>query len=103
MDFITYRATFPAVPTGTDVVSQEFSVEVDGTPQPLQVLASDATSADFEAKQDSSVVVELVNVDDAGNRSIPQRLAFTAIDTFAPAQPGEISVEATGERTVPDA
>jgi hypothetical protein len=103
MDFITYRAVFPAVPTGTDVVSQLFDIAVDGNDRPTQTLDKDASSCDFEVPQDASISTRLVYVDDAGNHSKPQLKNFTAIDDQPPAQPGEISIQTISERTVPDA
>lgn len=100
MDFLTYEATLPSVPAGTDVASQTFTVTVDGTAQPSQSLGKDATTATFEVPQDSSVLVSLTYVDDAGNSSAAQTLEFVATDTISPAQPSNIGpVTLVSERT----
>lgn len=100
MDLITYRATFPALPAGTDIVSQLFDVAADGADQPTQTLGKDATSADFEVPQDANVSLRLVYVDDAGNHSQPSTQQFVAIDTIAPDAPGAFGeITAISERT----
>ncbi len=88
MDLLTYSAALPTVPAGTDVVSQLFDVSVDGAAQPQQSLGKDVVSALFEVPQDSTVVVSLVYVDDAGNSSAAQTQSFVAKDTIAPEAPG---------------
>ncbi len=99
MDFLTYSATLPKVPAGTDVTTQLFDVSVDGTAQPQQSLAKDAGTATFEVPQDSNVSLSLVYVDDAGNKSAPQAQAFVAKDTIAPEAPGAFGeITLTGER-----
>lgn len=103
MDFITYKATLPEVPAGTDVVSQEFTVEANGSSVLTETITVGGTPSNFEVPQDSNVTATLVYIDDAGNRSEARVLAFVATDAFAPAEPGEISVEAVSERTAPDA
>jgi len=100
MDFLTYEATLPVVPAGKDVDTQELTVSVDGTAQPLQTLDAAATVATFEVPQDSSVTLSLVYVDDGGQRSAPREQTFTALDTIAPDAPGDFGeVRLVSERT----
>lgn len=103
-DFNKYRANFPAMPAGTDVVKQVFTVHIDGATQPAQELAKDATFAEFEVPQNSSVDVSLKYVDEAGNESQPQTQSFVAIDTIAPDAPGAFgAIELLSERHEDDA
>ncbi len=71
-----------------DVVSREFSVQVnDGTPDLFQ-LTNDVLVQRIRVPQDSSVLLSLVNIDDAGNRSTPSTQTFAAKDTIPPDAPG---------------
>ncbi len=100
MDLLTYEATLPAMPAGTDVVSQAFDVSVDGAARPTQTLGKDATTATFEVPQDTSVDLKLTYVDDAGNQSQPQTQTFVAKDTIAPSAPGDFgAIKLVSERT----
>jgi hypothetical protein len=87
-------------PVDHDVVTREFTVEhgeVTGTK------TFDGTATDFGeivVPQDSEVTLTLVDIDDAGNRSEPAVVTFTALDTIPPAKPGEFGV--TLLREVPD-
>lgn len=105
MDLLTYEADLPAVPEGTDVAGQVFTVSVDGTARPEVELDKAATvSSDFEVPQGSTVALSLVYVDDAGNRSAARTQEFVAQDTIAPSEPGDFGeVRLKSERTVPDA
>ena len=104
MDLITYRANFPAVPTGTDITSQLFDVSTNGVSGGTQALTKEATSAEFEVPQNANVDLRLIYVDDAGNHSQPRLQSFVAVDTIAPDAPGEFgSIDVISERTVPDA
>lgn len=104
MDFLLYRATFPAVPPGTDVASQVFDVTVDGALKSSTPYSKDVTNAEFEVPQDSHVKLALRYIDDGGNASSPREQEFDAKDTIAPDAPGEFGeVTLIGERVVPDA
>src|SRR3989304_3093932 len=72
MDLITYRANFPAVPTGTDITSQLFDVSTNGVSGGTQALTKEATSAEFEVPQNANVDLRLIYVDDAGNHTQPR-------------------------------
>jgi hypothetical protein len=87
-------------PVDHDVVSREFTVAYgDAT----SGKTFDGTATDFGeivVPQDSEVTLTLVDIDDAGNRSEPAVVTFTALDTIPPAKPGEFGV--TLLREVPD-
>lgn len=98
-DSITYRVSAGA-PVSGDVVSRLVTVVVDGVEQ--TATAYDGQSVDLgniTVPQDSSVVVTLVDVDDAGNKSEPASITFVAADTIPPAQPGFLGVTLVGETT----
>lgn len=98
-DFLKYRATLPAMPAGTDAVSQLFDVSANGEGQPTQTLGRDVESVEFEVPQGASVDLKLTYVDDANNLSTPRLQSFTATDTIAPGEPGEFgAIELIGER-----
>lgn len=101
MDMIRFVVVLPDEPT-PDVVKREVTVTfADGTSASVDAMGRAAgDSAEFIGQQDSVVKVSVVNVDDAGNKSEPRVAEFTLVDTFAPAQPGEIGLRATGEETV---
>lgn len=99
VDLLSFVLTVPAAEG--DVVSRKLALTMpDGTVVTSEVPGKDqAESETFEVPQDSLVKVSCVNVDDAGNESEPRVQEFTITDTIPPAQPGEIGVRVTGERT----
>lgn len=100
MDFLKYRATFPALPVGSDIQSQLFDVSANGEGQPTQTLGIDAASAEFEVPQGATVEIKLTYVDDGGNLSQPRLQSFVAQDTIPPEAPGEFgAVDLIGERS----
>lgn len=102
-DILKYSVSAPA-PVDGDVVSRILTVTVNGVEQPAVPLAGNATDlGTIEAPQDAQVVLSLVDVDNAGLKSPPATLEFTAEDTIAPAQPGAFTVTLVGERVVADA
>lgn len=95
-DNIRVRVAFPPV-TDTDVEKREFSYAVDDLAPVAEELAKDVTTKEYVFGQGSTVVLSLVDIDDAGNRSPASTRTFVAVDTVPPAQPGEIGVEIVGE------
>jgi len=96
-DLITYRVSAGA-PVSGDVVSRLVTIVVDAVPQGTTSYAG--TVIDFgniTVPQDSNVEVQLVDVDDAGNKSAPASISFVAADTIPPAQPGFLGVTIVGE------
>ena len=99
----TYNVSV-AYPVDADVVSRILIVTVNGVDQPANVLAGTATDLGaIEVPQGALVVLSLTDVDDAGNKSQPATLEFTAEDTLAPAQPGGFAVTLVSENVVADA
>ena len=99
---LTYSVSV-AAPVDADVVSRVLTVTVNGVEQPAVTLAGNATDlGSVDVPQDSQVVLSLVDVDDAGNKSAPASVEFTAVDTLAPAQPGGFNVTLVSEKVVAD-
>jgi hypothetical protein len=100
---LTYRVSVTA-PVDGDVVSRELTVTVNGVELMVVNALGNATDLGFvDVPQDSRVVLSLIDVDDAGNRSVPATVEFTAVDTLAPAQPGGFNVTLVSETVVADA
>lgn len=100
---LTYRVSVNA-PVDGDVVSRELTVIVNGVASIVVLAAGNATDlGSVDVPQDSRVVLSLVDVDDAGNKSEPATVEFTALDTLAPAQPGGFNVTLVSEKVVADA
>lgn len=80
-------------PVDGDVVSRELTVSINGSPASTATFGPGETSlGEITANQGDAVVVSLVDIDDAGNRSDAAVLEFAAADTIAPAQPGLLGV-----------
>lgn len=100
-DLLTYRVSVGPV-VDHDVVSRQLVVAVNGETTSSLVFAGSAVDlGDISVPQDASVVLTLVDVDDAGNKSEPATLEFVAADTLPPAQPGFFSVTLVGETAAP--
>jgi hypothetical protein len=100
---LTYRVSVNA-PVDGDVVSRELTVLVNGVElMVVHALGSATDLGSIDVPQDALVVLSLVDVDDAGNRSAPATVEFTAVDTLAPAQPGGFNVTLVSEKVVADA
>lgn len=101
-DVLTYAVSAAPVVEG-DVVSRELSVVVDGLEQPVVSFPGYAVDlGTVDVPQNSEVVLRLVDVDDAGNRSEPAEVTFVAVDTLPPSAPGVLGVSLVGEKTVSD-
>lgn len=98
-DVLTYRVSVGPVVDG-DVVTRELSVYVDGADVAREVRAYEPSTTDLGdvlVTQGSAVVLKVVDIDDAGNRSEPAVLEFVALDTLPPAQPGSFGVTLMSE------
>lgn len=101
-DVLTYAVSAAPVVDG-DVVSRELSVVINGLEQPVVSFPGYAVDlGTVEVPQDSEVVLRLVDVDDAGNRSEPAEMIFVAVDTLSPVAPGALGVALVSEKTVSD-
>lgn len=86
----------PAV--DSDVAIRRLIVTVNGEVLNTTEHPKDATSfGEVSVPQDASVVVSLVDIDDAGNESQPAFIEFTATDTIPPSQPGSLGVSLVRE------
>ena len=99
-DLLTYSVVV-AAPADHDVVSRELVVSVNGETHPTMIFAGPATDlGTVSAAQDADVVLTLVDIDDAGNRSEPCVVRFVAADTLPPGVPSGVSVTLVGETAV---
>lgn len=98
-DVLVYKVSVGPV-TDKDVVERQLVVAVNGVVPVDQFVAFSPDSTDLgeiRVKQDDKVLLTLVDVDDAGNRSEPAVLEFVASDTLPPAQPGSFGVTLVAE------
>ena len=91
---------FPAVPEGTDVVTQRVNVTAGGVIIADDDYPLDVTSLDITVDENAHVHAEVAHVDDAGNVGEAAVLDVDIIDDVAPAKPGEIRLEKRGERII---
>ena len=78
-------------PGAPDVVSRQIKWTVNGGEEVSKTLPGDATSTEEISVEDNSVLAgTLVDIDDAGNESLPREFSLTIVDTIAPPQPGEV-------------
>ena len=101
MSIISFNIVLPPV-VDSDVVARELVIQIDGVEPEIVDLGITETEVGREGPQDAELRLELTNIDDAGNRSMPSILVAVLADTFSPAQPGELSIVATGERNEPE-
>ena len=96
-DILTYVVS-AAAPTDGDVVKRLLTLVINGEDQGTAELAANVTElSQFSVPQNSDIVLTLVDVDDAGNKSEPAVLSFTAVDTIPPAKPGAFGVTLVSE------
>lgn len=101
-DVLTYKLTAAPV-VDSDVVTRELRLVVnDAEPVVREFSASETDLGTVDVPQGANVVLQLVDVDDAGNRSEPAVVEFVAADTLPPSQPG-LGVELVAEKPEADA
>lgn len=101
-DLLTYVVTAAPV-VDHDVVTRELVVKVGDAEGTVSTWPGSAVElGNVVVPQDTHVVLTLVDVDDAGNRSAPAVVEFVAADTLPPASPGAFGVTLVGETPVPD-
>ncbi len=89
---LVYNVT-AAAPVDADVVERRLNVTVNGEEKNSQFYSPETTSfGELSFTQNDSVVLTLVDVDDAGNVSTPAVLEFVAADTIPPVAPGGLGV-----------
>jgi hypothetical protein len=92
-DMLVYGVSAgPAV--DPDVVARRLSITVNGETisTPVEFAADSTALGEVRAPQGATVVLSLVDVDDAGNVSEPAVVEFTANDTIPPTIPGGLGV-----------
>ena len=100
-DKLTYRVSVAPSVDG-DVVTRRLSVTVGGADSPREVRDYEPSATelgDVIVDEGEAVVLQLVDIDNAGNQSEPAVLEFVAQDTIAPAQPGALGVTLVAEIT----
>lgn len=91
-EMLVYSVTAGAV-VDKDVAERRLSVTVNGEVRETKPFAPETTSfGELSFADNDNVVLSLVDVDDAGNVSAPAVVEFVALDTVAPAAPGEFGV-----------
>lgn len=96
-DKIVYDVNLPSLSSPSDVVTRELTIRTGQDVTVITVNKADTVIPGLEAPQDSHVVLELVDIDDAGNRSDAATYEFDAVDTFPPPKPGDFGVVIIGE------
>lgn len=84
--------------TAADVAERNLTITIGS--QEAQVVNPDLTAEEtqeFSGEDNDPVHAELVDVDDAGNRSQPSIFDGVLTDTLAPPQPGEMGIRVTRE------
>jgi hypothetical protein len=85
-------------PGASDVVSRELTVRIGtGEPMVAKLQGDVLVYSGYEGNDGDAVEGQLVDIDDAGNRSEARTFSFVLADTIAPAQPGEVGLKVTGE------
>lgn len=95
-DKLVYNVTAD-VPAAADVVARVLTVAIDGVENASQFGSSVTDFGAVTVVEGASVVLTLVDVDNAGNRSEPASVSFVAADTLPPGQPGGFGVTLVGE------
>jgi len=89
---LVYSVTAGAA-VDADVVERKLSVVVNGEDRGATSFAAETTSfGELSFDDNDSIVLTLVDVDDAGNSSSPAVAEFVATDTIPPVKPGEFGV-----------
>lgn len=87
------------LPVDADVTARELTIVVNGErlSEPVSFAGDAIDLGEIKVEQNAVVLLTLVDIDDAGNRSQPATFEFTATDTIAPAQPGSFGVSLVRE------
>jgi hypothetical protein len=94
---LKFKLTLPP-PSAADVTTVELKTKIGDADEFIaHYPAAQAEVDGFEGFEGVPVLVSLVDIDDAGNRSEAREQSFTLSDTIAPPQPGEVGLVVTGE------
>jgi len=97
MDQIQFKVVLPPV-SAPDVTEREVSVKVGDAEAGVSKLDKGALEiTGLNGNEGAEVKVELVDIDNAGNRSPASTASITLVDTVPPPQPGQIGLMVTGE------
>ena len=95
-DMILFNVSLPPK-AAPDVASREVTIKI-GDAEEVKSLGPDVELVEgLEGEQDLSVMVSLVDIDDAGNRSEASVAEAVLVDTVAPPQPGALGIVVVGE------
>jgi hypothetical protein len=86
-----------APPSDADVVERILTVTIDGDSSAKPYPGDTSKFDDLTVQQDANVILSLVDVDDAGNRSGATSVTFVAADTIPPSDPSGLGVTLVGE------
>lgn len=102
-DSLSATYTISAAPVvDADVVTRVLTVAIGSdAPSERNFPGSTVDFGTLSVPQDTSVVLTLVDIDDAGNKSVPAVVEFVSADTQPPAQPGGLGVTLVGDTSAP--
>jgi len=87
MDKYTYKIGLPAL-GADDVVSRELHVMINGVESMYEIMDVTMTHYELVLEENSDVDIFMIDIDDAGNRSVEgDHLHFVVIDIVPPAAP----------------
>lgn len=93
---LTY-AIVAAPPSDADVVERILTVTLDGEATSKPYPGETSKFDDLTVPQGANVILSLVDVDDAGNRSGAATVSFVATDTIPPSDPSGLGVTLVSE------
>ena len=95
-DMLFFTLELPA-PGASDVVTRKLSVKVGSADAVSVDLAIGDAVPEFSGNDNDVVEGYLVDVDDAGNGSLPSEFSYVLTDTIAPPAPGQVGLKVTRE------
>lgn len=96
-DMLHFKIVLPN-PGASDVVSRELTVAIAGGEPVVQVVDGTVLEVSgFSGNDNDSVSADLVDIDDAGNRSEARHGDFVLLDTIPPPKPDTLAVVVESE------
>ena len=96
-NMLVYSVT-AGTPGAGDVVERRMTIQVNGSVVDTKSYGGEVVDlGEIKVEENAEVVLNLVDVDNAGNVSLPAIFAFTALDTIAPPAPGSFGVSIVRE------
>lgn len=94
---LKFVVVLPA-PGASDVAKRELQVAIgSGSPATFELPGDALNSDEMGGEENETVAGQLIDIDDAGNRSEARTFSFVLVDTIAPPQPGELGLKVTAE------